>query len=301
MQKQAFATAIFSIFSATFVLAEDVKPFVIVTVTPTGTFVDPKDNPNIEQPASQSIDQGIIDALNNSENLGTDTEKLARLISTTEAARNFPDDIKDRIEAAVLGWTKPLPASALEKNMVGYTALSNIRPDAEQYSSKREKYKSLLEESRRSVLKRFRTQTDDFSGITFYTHQNIPKYIDTRSYVALYLGKRDGEPPFLRLKVNYTSDNWLFIETAEANIDGEFLSIPASEWQRDNDSEIWEWIDVLASGQYLELAKKIAVSEKTVIRFNGQQYHDNYIVKNEDKEAIRDALLAYDVLLEGQN
>jgi hypothetical protein len=98
--------------------------------------------------------------------------------------------------------------------------------------------------------------------------------------------------------LSYTADSWLFVENAQFNIDGDFVDVPPDEWMRDNDSEIWEWIDVVATSSHTELARRIANSKKTIIRFNGRQYFDNYIVKEDDKEVLRDALLAYEVMLE---
>ncbi len=296
MKKKVLAIISLGLCSPTYTFAEDVKPFVIVTVTPTGTFVDPKDNSHLEQVATAGLDQEIIDSLNNAEYLGTDTEQLIELVINSKTLDALPEDTKARLEAVISDWTKPIPASSIEKNIAGYTALSKIRPGSETYSAKRDKYKAIQDEKRKSVLQRFKTQLDEFNGITFYTHKNMPRYTDIRSYVELYIGKKEGQPPFLRLKINYTSKRWLFIDSAVANIDGQFTTIPVSDWQRDNDSEIWEWIDVVASGQYLEITKRISESNKTVIRFNGQQYFDDYTVRIEDKEAIRDALLAYEVL-----
>ena len=46
------------------------------------------------------------------------------------------------------------------------------------------------------------------------------------------------------MRLNYTNDSWLFVENAALNIDGETVRLPYLDWKRDNDSEIWEWIDV---------------------------------------------------------
>ena len=48
----------------------------------------------------------------------------------------------------------------------------------------------------------------------------------------------------------------------------------------------------------MNIALKIANSKKTVIRFNGQQYYDEYIVTSDDKEVLRDGLLAIKVMSE---
>ena len=298
MRKLVFAASVLGILAASGVEAEEVKPFVIVTVTPTGNFVDPKDNPHLEQANVANVDQAIVDALNNAENLGTDTEKLVQLVGNSKAASDFPEDIKSRLEAVIYEWTKPLPASAVDENIAGYTALSNIRPEKETYATKRDKYSATRVSQRKSILKKFAKKVDDFNEITWYTHKNVPRYQDIRPFIALYIGVSKKYTPRMQLQLNYTSRKWLFVESVQANIDGEIVTIPSGEWNRDNDSEIWEWTDI-ASSCCVDMVMKIAKSKKTVIRFNGQQYYDDYTVTSSDKEAIRDTILAFEVINEG--
>ena len=96
--------------------------------------------------------------------------------------------------------------------------------------------------------------------------------------------------------MNYTSRRWLFIESAKANIDGSIVDMNYGEFLRDNDSEIWEWIDVVVTPQIRETLERIAGSKSTIIRFDGQQYYDDFTVTEKDKQAIRDMILAVDVL-----
>ncbi len=301
MKKTVLAAIVVSLFSVGEGFSRDVKPFVIVTVTPTGPIVDPKDNPQLQLQQPSDEQRTITDALAAAEAKGGDVKKLVDLVGGAKALKDFPPDVLDSLEAKIGEWTKPLTAADIDNNIAGYTALLNLRPDNATFAAKLEKYKATKAEQRKSVLKRFKKKVDEFNGVTWYTHVNIPKYTDIRNYIELYIGQQDPSYVFLRFKINYTSTKWLFIQSAEANIDGQFVTIPSSEWNRDNDTEIWEWMDVLASGQYLDLAKRIADSKKTVIRFSGQQYFDDYIVKKEDKDAIHDALLAYDVLRGVQN
>lgn len=277
--------------------SQQAQDFVIVTQTPNGPVIDPADNPQLPAPVQSAELLAVVDALSQFENFGTEIDTLIKLVSESEKISKLEPEIRDRIEIALLSWTKPLPASNPDANLAGYRALANLIPDNTSYSEKRDYYSEKVNAARLSVLKSFKTKTDEFSGVTWYTHRNVPRYADIRPYVSLYLGRKDREPPFLRFVLHYTTRNgWLFVSGARANIDGEIIPIPGEDWKRDNDSETWEWIDVPASDAYIKIARKIADSEKTVIRFNGQQYVDDYVVAADDKEMLRDALLAFEVM-----
>jgi hypothetical protein len=288
MRSICMAAVLLSLCASVSASGQEVKPLVIVTVSPTGSFVDPKDNPQ--------LDQNVIDALKHTEETNSDLEKLVDLVAKSDSVVNLPEETKAKLEVLILQWVKPIAGSDIDGNLKGYLALSKFRPDNTTYSEKVNGYTAKKESVRKSILTKFKKKVDDFNGITWFTHKNTPRYADSRTYIQLYIGQKSSDNAFLRLEINYTSDDWLFIRSAVANIDGEFVTIPTSEWRRDNDSEIWEWMDVMAHGQYLDIAKRISNSKKTVIRFQGQDYYDDYTVKPEDKEAIRDTLLAFDVL-----
>lgn len=109
--------------------------------------------------------------------------------------------------------------------------------------------------------------------------------------------KKDGII-LLRIQLHYTADSWLFIHSAKFNVDGEVIpfSVPSDMWKRDNDSEIWEWVDVPLDTEMRTLLEKVAHSKKTIVRFDGQQYEDDFTVTEKDKAAIRDVFAAEEFL-----
>ena len=102
----------------------------------------------------------------------------------------------------------------------------------------------------------------------------------------------------MRFQLHYTSDSWLFIDSARAKIDGEFVNIPMGDWKRDNDTEIWEWSDVVLNDNLRTIAERIANSRETIIRFEGRQYYDDMTVRSSDKQAILDVFSAEQALIE---
>ena len=232
----------------------------------------------------------------NSIDMGTASiDELINQVLASKYLTEQGDELISRIEGVLLAYTKPLPGSNIEGNLAGYSGLAFLRPEIATYSEKRDAYESRRLEKRASIVATLRREDDAFNGITWYKHPSYPKYTDTRNFIQPYIGK-DGNFAWLRIRMNYTSRRWLFIESAKANIDGSIVDMNYGEFLRDNDSEIWEWIDVVVTPQIRETLERIAGSKSTIIRFDGQQYYDDFTVTEKDKQAIRDMILAVDVL-----
>ena len=100
----------------------------------------------------------------------------------------------------------------------------------------------------------------------------------------------------MELFVNYISrDGSLFVQNASINIDGETSRLPINQWFLDNDTDTWEFGDI-GGDAALSLARRIAGSEHAVIRFNGQQVFDDYVVSDTDKRVLREMLAMWDVI-----
>ena len=81
------------------------------------------------------------------------------------------------------------------------------------------------------------------------------------------------------------------MQSATVNVDGENYSI-SGDWERDNDSRIWEWIDETLDDR--AMIEAVINSKSAVIRFDGRQYYDNRTISAAQKKSLRDVLLAYD-------
>ncbi|SEN62103.1 hypothetical protein SAMN04488077_12214 [Roseovarius tolerans] len=208
----------------------------------------------------------------------------------------------EEIERAILDYVRPVPASQADTNLSAYQALSYLRPESETYAGKVQQYTDALarqdaqrQARRASIVGSLRKHTAEFDGSSWYRHPKSPRYQDTRPYLTLYVLEDGSGRRELEFFVNYTADSWLFVTSAKLNIDGEFVKLPYSAWSRDNDSEIWEWTGYPATPSLIEIAQKVANSNRTVIRFEGQQfYDDNYVLPRSDKNVIRDMLNAWE-------
>ena len=142
------------------------------------------------------------------------------------------------------------------------------------------------------ALSKLSKRYDKFQDITWYSSPNSPRYRNYNAFYIYFGSSGDSKLP-LRLVVQYESDDWLFIKSAEVNVDGENYSI-SGDWERDNDSRIWEWIDEKLDDR--EMIESIIKSKSAVIRFEGNQYYNTRTISASQKQSMRDILFAYDGL-----
>jgi hypothetical protein len=174
-------------------------------------------------------------------------------------------------------------------------ALSDLRGKARKEEAAREAAKR----ERKQALATMKTKYDDVEEITWYYDRSTPRYSNEKDWIELYIGKRKGESPWLRFRINYTADDWLFIHTYKFKIDGTPYQIDTlyGEVERDHDGgEIWEWYDVAAEGQSLSIAQALANSNSATLRCIGDQYHNDRKVSSEERAALRRVLRAYEAL-----
>ncbi|MFG6082798.1 hypothetical protein ACEUZ9_004030 [Paracoccus litorisediminis] len=230
-----------------------------------------------------------------------DGATLVRLVLKKDFRAGDLGKGKTEVIAAISEYAKPLPASNAKANKEAYQALAILEPENTTFKQKAEKYALAEREAKSGALKKLKKRVDEFNGTTFYTHPAKPRYADTRSYLIPYLATKGGTT-ILRIELHYTSDSWLFAHSAKLNIDGKMIPFyaPGSDWKRDNDSEIWEWLDVAATPELRSLLELVAASKKTIIRIDGQQYYDDFSVSEKDKAAIRDVLAAEQSLKEAE-
>lgn len=152
-----------------------------------------------------------------------------------------------------------------------------------------------------SALSNLRKNVDEIRGITFYRHKSAPQYLNSRSIIEPYIGVDNSNGhAFLRLKITYVADDWLFIEQYLISMDGTTQEIPVDRFEikRDNSGgQIWEWVDKSASDATTKsLLQRIASSKKVVIRYEGRDYRKDRTISASEQRLIRDVLAAYEAL-----
>lgn len=163
-------------------------------------------------------------------------------------------------------------------------------------TSARAKYNQLKkarqEEKGKAALSTMKKEYDKVEQITWY--DNFPRYIDIRSYMLPYIGVKNGVP-WMNVRYNYTGDSWIFWKSLTIVVDGEKYTETPSYYEiiHDNDTEVWEYIDLKAD---IEMLEAVAKSKETIVRFQGDNYHYDLTVSSADKKIIKNMLTAYEYL-----
>lgn len=167
---------------------------------------------------------------------------------------------------------------------------------------KKEAINDAIEEQGLAALAQLRTEYDKVQKLTWYESKSQPEYTDICCYIYPYIGRMDDGHTWLRVKLNYTDAktdrSWIFFEKVIFSVDGTNTTktFNRSELVRDNDTEVWETADFEPDAAEIKLLRDIANSAETIIRFQGDEYHEDHIVTPEEKAAIVDILTAFEYL-----
>lgn len=182
------------------------------------------------------------------------------------------------------------------------TLIAKIDSKANEENAKAEAEAKKAEESRKAnvnkALSKLRKTTDEVEGITWYYDKTTSKYDDTNN-AHLYIGVQESGDPYLRLRIRYASDSWLFIQ--QYIFRSGRRQIYDHAWilgvNRDNSGGgIWEWYDATPTADDLDMIRTIIASDKAILRYSGQQYYDDRTISSEEKKAFQNVLDAYEAL-----
>lgn len=152
------------------------------------------------------------------------------------------------------------------------------------------------EKARQEAFSKLKTETDKVEGITWYQSKNEPTYINTSSFVLPYIGQ-NSSGTWLRLKCNYTGDDWVFFTKITFLVDGEKYTkyFDYFDVERDNDhGDVWEVADFAPGDADIKMLEAIADSSETIVRFEGDSKYYDLTIKSADKQGIKDVLAAYE-------
>ncbi|MGD8780914.1 MAG: hypothetical protein PVH88_18355 [Ignavibacteria bacterium] len=153
------------------------------------------------------------------------------------------------------------------------------------------------------ALKKLKKEYDDVSGITWYKQPYFTHYTNTY-LTSIYLG-HENNSVWLRLRMSYEGDDWIFFERAYLSYDSNTMEIFFNEYNdKETDSgyggRIWEWIDVQVTPELKVFLEGFAESPNAKMRFSGKYTKTRKLTRNERK-GISDVLKGYDALKEGLN
>lgn len=153
---------------------------------------------------------------------------------------------------------------------------------------------------RMQAVNKLRKKYDDVSGITWYYNPYFVHY-NNSNHASIYMGQKDGDV-WLRLVMSYTGDDWIFFENAYLSYDGNTKQIYFDEYrdkETDNDTRVWEWIDVSVDSSLLSFLKEMVNGKEVKMRLSGKYTKTRNLSSSEIK-GFKDVLLGYDVLLKGK-
>lgn len=202
------------------------------------------------------------------------------------------EKVQALISERILGLKKSAKyQEALDAILAFYRAYPNnssLTEQAAEISDLRERQK---ESQKQYAISRLKKTYDEFQDIYWYQSMSSPRYRNSNAFY-IYFGVQNGSKTPLRLVMQYYSSDWLFIKEAKISIDGTVYTISNTQWERDNDSDIWEWSDEPLNDR--SLIEKIIKSKSAFIRYEGNQYYDNRTISSSQKLALKQILDAYD-------
>jgi len=178
--------------------------------------------------------------------------------------------------------------------------LKQVNEFCEKIKAKRKAAKEAEEKERMKAVNKLKKKYDDVSGTTWYQNPYFTHYTNS-NLTSLYIGK-DESSVWLRLKMSYYGDSWIFFDSAYLSYDGNTREIIFNEYRdkkTENDTEVWEWIDVSVDSGLLSFLREMVKGKSLKMRLSGK-YTKTRNLSSKEIQAMKDILLAYDVLKFGE-
>ncbi|WP_223068090.1 DivIVA domain-containing protein [Paenibacillus caui] len=210
-------------------------------------------------------------------------------------AKEYPNTAKDKIKTLL----EKYPASAEAVTAKELLAEIEKKEKEEAAIKVAEEAQAKAEEARKlkAALSNTRKQRDSVREIDWYYAKTSTEYADVNE-AYIYIGKQEGSDPWIRFRIQYEGDDWLFINNYIFKVDGKTYTVTPglTDVQRDNDVNVWEWYDYGVTDSDIDMLRAIASSKKTVLRYEGDQYYKDRTITSAEKKAIQTALDAYTAL-----
>lgn len=198
----------------------------------------------------------------------------------------------DKIQAAKDAYAK-VPSNRTD-DVTNYQTLTDAETQYQQAE------KEAKEAAGKAAVASLKTEKDEVEGVTWYKPSCYPTYKNTRCFVLPYIGERSGHY-WLRCKVDYAANNWVFFDRIIISVDGvkrDTINFDYFDVTRDTvvGGKLSEVADFEPTDSQIKLLEDVSNSTKTIIRFQGSDYYYDFEVPAKDKQGIKDVLAAYDYL-----
>ncbi|WP_286859412.1 MULTISPECIES: hypothetical protein [Sphingobacterium] len=242
-------------------------------------------------------------------------EKYERLKAENETLKSELNEFKYGSSNMLSNAKKMIAGKSFENAKSELSSLLEKHPDSKEANEVKELLKDIdlniakekefkekaiaqAERAKNEAIKNLRKKTDDIKNITWYYDKSTPNYSNYNSF-HLYFGTQKGAKPWLNLSIQYTADDWLFIERYIIKTDNETYTItPAyGEINTDHDGgEIWEWYNAPVDQEKYNMILDIIKSKNVKIRHEGKQYYKDRTITQREKQALQNILTAHEAL-----
>lgn len=226
-------------------------------------------------------------------------DKIEELLKEIDKYQSSPELISAKADSL-------FEAKNLDKLRDVYNILEKYHPDSKEIGYVKDKYLKLAsilkdeqeERDKHTVMDRITVEFDDISGITWYK-SDLTHHLNY-TMTSLYIGKKAGNI-WLRLKMSYSGDDWIFFNKAYLFYDGNTKNIIFNEYiNKESEvssygSGVYEWIDVEVDSSLLPFLRKMVNGEVVKMRLTGK-YAKTKRLSYDEVKAIKDVLMAYDIL-----
>lgn len=226
-------------------------------------------------------------------------DSLNKVMPELEGYRNSPEKLCSNIDelykAGDIYELKSIK-DKLEKYHPESKEYTIVKDLVSKYESEQLKKAEEEKKARLKAVSKLKKKYDDINHTTWFYNPYFTHYTNT-NHTSIYMGKSESSL-WLRLKMSYEGDDWIFFDTAYLSYDGNTYYVPFDEYRdkkTENDTRVWEWIDVNVDDEMLSFLRKMVNGKSVKMRLSGKYSHTRNLTSSEIK-GIKDILIAYDVL-----
>jgi hypothetical protein len=115
------------------------------------------------------------------------------------------------------------------------------------------------------------------------------------SDLVMYVTKKKNHTK-ANLFFTYNGRNWLFVDSIVPLVDGKKYAPFHGEAYRDSNDMVWEVMTFPYNDRMSKLINEISTSKKAILRFHGSRGYEDFLVPEEQKEALLKAINLYTLL-----
>lgn len=177
-------------------------------------------------------------------------------------------------------------------------------PEAEQLRSKPQigDLSAKIQENEvrlQDALSRMRKERDARQGITWYFNKNVSHYVYKNSFEA-YIGQSDAGEVWLRLRIYFTGENPLNINSYQVYADDREYSISTLYGNMEQGSGprgYWEWYDMQVSPKEMKVINEVMKANRNAVRYIGSKGIWERAMTEGEKLRLSHVMEAYHALL----